>query len=126
MLSSAGLAVRLIMEGMAVSSKLGEDLDIHVLQACCPLPPGGDAEGPEGPGPAGKQGRNNGFVFRCIRHAFCLVEKAEQERGKIYDVVLRVRYDLTFEEFFWTEAGAKSHFAYGSFRHRWESRVTGK
>ena len=36
------------------------------------------------------------------------MEKAEQERGKIYDVVLIVRYDLTFEEFFWTEAGAKS------------------
>ena len=25
----------------------------------------------------------------CIRHAFCHMEKAEQEREKIYDVVLR-------------------------------------
>ena len=55
------------------------------------------------------------------------MEKAEQERGKIYDVVLRVRYDLTFEEFLWTEAGAKSQFAYGlMFPSQVGSRVTGK
>ena len=62
------------MEGMA--DKLS-----HVLQACYPLR--GDAEGPEGPVPAGKQVRNNGSVFWCIRHGFCLVEEAEQEREDV-------------------------------------------
>ena len=55
------------------------------------------------------------------------MEKAEQEREKIYDVVLIVRYDLTYGEFFWTEAGAKSQFAFGlMFPPQVGFRVTGK
>jgi hypothetical protein len=84
--------------------RLGEHPDIDVMQACYPM---------SEPRAAGLQARNNGFVFWGIYHAHSLMVQEEQARGRQYDVVLRVRYDLTFQEFKWTDAGAAKHIAYG-------------
>ena len=61
-------------------------------------------------------------------HPPCSLPYGESGAGTWEDLRCRleVRYDLTFEEFFWTEAGAKSQFAFGLiFPPRVGSRVTG-
>eukprot|EP00927_Polykrikos_kofoidii_P080031 TRINITY_DN76898_c0_g1_i1.p1 TRINITY_DN76898_c0_g1~~TRINITY_DN76898_c0_g1_i1.p1 ORF type:complete len:354 (+),score=51.38 TRINITY_DN76898_c0_g1_i1:72-1064(+) len=104
LLSPKSVEIRGPMPNMKEMMQLGEDPDIDVMQACYPM---------SDPEAAGKQAMGNGFVFWGIHHAHSLMVKEEEVRKKKYDIVLRMRYDLTFEQFFWTEAGAKTFFAYG-------------
>lgn len=103
LLSPKRLEIRPEMPDIDKMIKLGEHPDIDVMQACYPV---------SDPRAAGLQARNNGFVFWGIDHAYNLMVQEEKARARQYDIVLRVRYDLTFQEFKWTETGAAEYLAY--------------